>query len=259
MITDTDPKPIAEVLDSALGELLAEWRSEYAKDAENTSQPGFCRHCGVSLGDRPEDLTIPMGRLGHLPNVCCVSCSEAGKERLKREDQLAREQMLAHIVPTEFMHWDEKLGNNEALSRALGKFSMTAKKGVVLHGSTGSCKTRIAWELVKRIAMQPETITWTWMDAFEASQQKGIGREAYNSTWLIIDDLGNEQKKGWETKWETELLHLIRKRCEWHRPIIITTQLTPTAFKQRFFNGVAADAIMRRFRERTESVATDRM
>ncbi len=256
--TEDPPKPIAEVLNSALGELLTTWQAEWSRDPENTVKPGICRHCGVSLGDTEADKVIPMGRLGYLPNVCCESCSQAGKERLKREDQLAREAMMAGIVPTEFLHWDETLGNGRALSAALGKFSMSAKRGVVLHGSTGSCKTRIAWELVKRLVQQPETITWHWLDSFEASQ-KGIPKDAYNCAWLVIDDLGNEAKKGWETKWETELLHLIRKRCEWHRPIIITTQLTPTAFKQRFFNGTAAEAIMRRFRERTESIATDNM
>lgn len=256
--TEHEPKPIADALNSAFTGLLADWQTEWATDPENTVKPGFCRHCGDSLGDTDEDRVIPMGVLGYLPNVCCPSCSETGKERLEQEDQKAREEVLSGIVPTEFIHWDEKIGNAGALSRALGKFSMSAKRGVVLHGQTGTCKTRIAWELVKRIVQQPEVITWHWMDSFEASQaQKGFSKEAYNAQWLIIDDIGNEAKKGWETKWETELLHLIRKRCEWHRPIIITTQLTPTAFKQRFFNGAAAEAIMRRFRERTDAVSTD--
>lgn len=255
MTTTDDPQIIGKVLETALDELLGTWRAEWARDPEHTAEPSKCRHCGVSLGDKPEDLVIPMGRLGFLPNVCCESCSQAGKLRLAEEDRLARESRMAGIVPTEFLHWDEKWGNNDARAKALGKFSLTARRNMVLHGVTGSGKTRIAWELVKQLVQDIKPVSWHWLDAFEVSQS-GFPKEAKIAEWLIIDDLGNEQKKGWETKWETELLYIMRKRTEWHKPIIITTQLTPQAFKQRFFNGTAAEAVMRRFSERVDSIAT---
>ena len=255
-MTTTEPRPIGAILGHSTA-FVEKWQAEYAKDPETTVKPGFCRHCGVSLGDTEDDKVMPMGAFGFLPNVCCFSCAEAGKERLAAEAKADREKAFSRFVPTEFLHWDDALGNKAALARALGKLSFSAKRSMVLHGSTGSCKTRIAWEVMKRVLEQPESYSWCWLDAFEVAKT-GFPKEAKSATYLVIDDLGNEQK-GWkgESRWETELLFILRQRFDWHRPVIITTQLTPIQFKERFFNGPAADAIMRRFRQMTDSVATD--
>ena len=110
---------------------------------------------------------------------------------------------------------------------------------------------------MKRVMEQPEGFSWLWLDAFEVAKT-GFPKEASQVGYLVIDDLGNEEK-GFksERRWETELLFILRNRFDWHRPLIITTQLTPIQFKERFFNGTAAEATMRRFKQMTDSVATD--
>lgn len=255
-VIEREPVAIAGTLDSALDAYLDQMKGELSRDPENTFKAGICRHCACSLGPEPEDKVIPMGALGFLPNTCCPACAEIGKERLKEEQRKGDEERLRGIVPTEFLHWDELRGNNAALARAMGKLNVSLRRCMVIHGRTGSCKSRIAWEIIKKLAMMPDNLSWHWLDAFEVAD-KGFPKEARTADYLVIDDLGNEPKKNWETKWETELLYVIRKRCDWRKPLIITTQLTPDEFRKRFFNTVAAAAIMRRFRERTDAIATD--
>ena len=125
---------------------------------------------------------------------------------------------------------------------------------MVIHGVTGTCKTRILWQLVKRVLEQPENYTWLVLDGYEiATATTPFVKEAFFCDYLFIDDLGACPSS---TKFVQALLHLIRRRCDWHRPIIVTTQLTGEAFKRRFFDDPASAAIVRRFRDRTDSIET---
>ena len=254
--TEEAPKRLFAPTETSLQAFISEWEAERRRAPETTATLGVCARCKVSLGATDEDKVMRIGTWGFLPNICCRSCDDDGREKHRLEQAKAKTEQFSGQIPREFLEWDAAKGNNQARAKALAKFSISSRRGMVLHGSTGSCKTRIAWELVKRLAEQPDNFTWFWLDAFEATMG-GFPKEAKTADWLILDDLGNSEKKGWETKWETELLYVLRKRCDWHKPVIITTQLTPAAFKERFFNSVAAEAIMRRFRERTDSVATD--
>lgn len=220
---------------------------------------GICRHCGTSLGSAPEDKVIPVGVFGYLPNVCCAACSDKAKEMWEAEQRAAAELQFAGLIPTAFLRWDDSLGNTTAKARAFTRFGFDTKKGLVLHGTSGTCKTFILWQLVRLIVEenakhQPEEHkTWLVLDAFEIAT-KGIPAEAERVHFLFIDDLGNEPTT---TKFETALLHLIRKRCDWHRPTTVTTQLTGKQFKEKFFSGAAAEAIMRRFHDATIPIDTD--
>lgn len=251
-----EPVSIAEAIHATFGTIsqaafIAEAAQNYQKDPETWNPLGICRHCGTSLGDSEADKVITLAGWGFLANVCCKPCSEAGKARLEDEDRQARDQNLSGIIPAEFISWDSSKGNAKLLATVNGAFSFTDRRGILIHGASGQCKTRILWRLIRTICEQPENFTWLMLDAFEASS-KGIPAEAFKVDFLFIDDLGNEPKNA---KWETGLLHLIRRRCDWHKPIFITTQLTGQMFKNEFFSGSAASAILRRLTERTAMIS----
>lgn len=231
---------------------LAEYIAAAARDYPSTPL-GICQHCGSSLGDKPEDKVIPIGAFGFLPNVCCQACSDKGKKRLAEEEAKERARAFGAFVPAEFVWWDEKRGNNAALAAARGKFNPATRRGLILHGGSGSCKTRIMWELVKSIAQLPNPPTWAWLDSYDAATT-GFPADASKAEFLFLDDLGNEPTS---TKFETALLRILRRRNDWHQPIFISTQLTGEQFKSRFFQGPAAVAILRRLSERTDKIATD--
>ena len=228
---------------------LDKWQRDYDANPEMFHRPGYCKHCGAKLGDTLEDKICGTAAL-IFPNVCCETCAKKGRVRLDLEARRGQDAKFAGLIPTEFMHWDNAKGNNDALARALGALSVSALKGVALYGLTDTGKTRIMWRLVRRVLEQPETASWLWLDAYDMAE-KGLPKEAFAVQWLFIDDLGNEPKS---VRFESALLRLLRARCDWHRPTSITTQLTPGAFKARFFNGAAAEAIMRRFQQRTVGV-----
>jgi hypothetical protein len=261
MTTDAQPRTRAEpvnLMHAAASSLTVdEAATGYARiwqaDPEEWFQPGVCRHCQTPLGSTQDDLVMSLGSFGWLPNVCCPNCAETGKARLADEDQKARANALSGVIPAEFAYWNQSLGNNEAKAKALGAFKPELRRGMILHGTTGGCKTRIMWELVKLVVALPDAQSWYWLDAFDAAT-KGIPVEAERAQFLFIDDLGNEPTS---TKYETAMLRLIRKRNDWHRPIFITTQLTGIVFKRRFFEGAAAEAILRRLTERTDRISTD--
>jgi DNA replication protein DnaC len=237
----------------AWADVVADWKGKVDSAPGDWHAPGMCRHCGVSLGESEEDKVMSIGAFGWLPNVCCPSCAKVGKERIEEEARRALNSGFSGIIPAEFIHWNIGIGRNDVLSKVNGKFSFETRRGLTIFGPSGSCKTRVAWELVKRIVSQPQSYSWAFVDSYDCATA-GFPPNSATVDYLIIDDLGNEPAT---SKFETALLRLIRKRCDWHKPTIITTQLTAIDFKRQFFKGPAAEAIMRRLRERNDTINTD--
>lgn len=252
--TEKEPVQVTETIPpETVEQYIARVEAESVRFPDGFFPLGICRHCGASLGSAPEDKVIPIGCFGYLPNVCCQPCSDKGRARLALEDAQARAAMYSSKVPAEFVFWDDEKGNKRALAAVLGKFSFSSRRGLILFGPSGTCKTRLLWEIVKRVVDQPDNFTWLFMDSYDAAV-KGVPEEAAFVQFLFLDDLGNEPTS---TKFETALLRLIKRRNDWHKPTFITTQLTGAQFKGRFFQGPAAVAIMRRLRERSDQIATD--
>jgi len=254
-----EPIHISEAADTDRDIFIRRWEAERRKSPDGTAQLGVCRHCGAHLGDDDDAKVIPLGVFGFLPNICCQRCSEDGKERIRQEQDLIAGSRLEGIIPTEFRDWNPQLGNNAARIELNRTFSFTSRKGLLIHGTTGSCKTRLAWQIVRLIVEEnmrragESQYTWLWLDSYEMAT-KGIPADAERVHFLFIDDLGNEPTS---TKHETGLLHLLRKRCDWQRATIITTQLTGAHFKSRFFEGAAGEAILRRLMQSTVTIKTD--
>ena len=256
-----EPQAIGALLKQATGhqgrdEFIRKWESERRRDPDNTHALGVCHRCQRSLGTTEDDKVMAISHLFFLPNICCAACAEAGKKALLAAEQLEREAAFVGIIPSTFRTWNDAMGKNGLRDRVLKQFSFATRKGFVIHGSTGAGKTHLAWWLVRHIieegAKCPTPYTWLFSDAFEMAT-KGIPAEAERVDFLIIDDLGNEPKT---TKFETSLLHLLRKRLDWKRPTIITTQLTGTAFRDQFFGGASAAAVLRRLREGSHMINT---
>lgn len=248
-----EPIPISAALGTqSRDDFIAATEAEAARYPGAYYTLGVCRHCDKSLGDGPDAKVIPLGAFGFLANVCCQACSDKGKQRIKDEYEEAERARYAALVPAEFVIWDERKGNNEARSAVMGRFGFDTRRGMMIHGPTGTCKTRLLWELAKLVASQPTALSWAFVDSYDAATQ-GFPADARKVKFLFIDDLGNEPTSH---KFESAFLRLMRWRNDHHLPVFVTTQLSGVQFKARFFHGPAGDAILRRLGERSDKVAT---
>jgi len=133
------------------------WKGFRIQDPENTCVPGVCRHCGVSL-------TGTTSRRGEfeLANVCCVPCGAAGTARLKLQAVEQRVFAQLQFIPADMWVWDPKFGNAEYLQKAFNAVSVEEKRGLIIHGKTGTWKTRIMVQLL--INLLKADFTCLWLD-----------------------------------------------------------------------------------------------
>lgn len=254
--TQPDQQTAPDVLDvgaSAAAE-LAIWQQGFASKPDEWHEPGKCRYCAAVIPP-PYFVESKTGAYRHAITVCepCVVTKRAEYDAEQARQARAN---LNRFCPPDFAdNWNPTLGNERLRLEAFKAFSVSMRHGLVIHGTSGSCKTRVAWEIIKDIEARPpgEGFSWRFLDGFDLAA-KGIPAEAYAVPLLVIDDLGNEPPG---TKWETGLLHMLRKRCDYHRITIVTTQLTGAQFAARFFNGASGSAILRRLMQRCTAVKSD--
>ena len=249
---ERSPKPIC----AAIRDSLAEWQAEYARDPENTNRPGFCRFCEAALPE-PWVLRSESGILD-FPITACEPCVAKRRDEIEEEKRQAELQRISRICGPDFAEpWDDNRGNSDLRRVALSSISISNRIGLLIHGTTGKCKTRVAWEIIKDIESKPlpfEGFSWLFFDSFELAL-KGVPNEAYTVPLLVIDDLGNEPSGG---KWETNLLYLLKKRFDARRVTVITTQYSWEKLKEKFFSGTHAEAIRRRLSERCKPISADK-
>jgi len=222
---------------------VAQWQRGFDKSPEQYHEPGKCRYCG-GPNESPLLYRSDTGAIT-IPFTACESCISIKREEYEREKEALARIGLARFCPPDFAEpWNARLGNEELRAAAFKAFSLSTNRGLILHGGSGRCKTRVAWEIIKDVEARPPYagFMWRFYDAFELST-KGIPTEAYSAQLITIDDLGNEPTG---TKWETGLLYLLRKRCDYHRVTNITTNLSGAQMAARFFGGAAGAAILRR-------------
>ena len=129
-------------------------------------------------------------------------------------------------------------------------------RGLMLQGETGMCKTRIAWEVMRRFMVldQPERAA-VFFDAVSFGHELVSHYKAEDAEdWLtrlakvpliFFDDLG---KLKLTERAEAELFGVVERRCANELPIIVTTNDTPESVKERLTDNRGA-ALIRRLRE----------
>lgn len=131
---------------------------------------------------------------------------------------------------------------------------------LLLHGTTGTGKSRTAWELFTRY----------WKDRFPArcefytmrrlereieesfgeyGSEKGHGKmldKICNLDLLVLDDLGKEQMTA---RMESDLFAIIDSRTQDKKTTIITTNYVGSGILERFRNKETGEPFVRRLRE----------
>ena len=156
--------------------------------------------------------------------------------------------------PTAFVDTDiSRLSDN--LQKAAG-WQPATKASLLLHGTTGTGKTRMAWTIFNRLWLQnfPDKAVWLPMRKLEMAIEKGFEDHKHGAVLdyfctvplLVFDDLGKERLTA---RMESDLFAILDERTSNLMPTIITTNYNSTTLLERFNNKETGEALMRRIRE----------
>jgi DNA replication protein DnaC len=176
----------------------------------------------------------------------CPACSvkleqeQRAQEAVARDaalslDQQQREARWAKLCPLEFRLPTESGGNTDLARmdavqprwRKLLEWRY-CQRGLILRGSTGTCKTRAVWRLLRRLWEEGKSIQALTAAQFDR-QCRDAGGKFTLSEWfdrlarmdaLFIDDLGKAQ---WTPATEAQFFDLVDQRTREGKPMLVTT------------------------------------
>lgn len=218
-----------------------------------------CAICGAEIEYRV--MRYKKVELGHGPNIC-RECERANALELQRvtmaDNKQARADRWFTLCPPLYQESDESRFPQQAWD--IIKRWEVNPQGLLVHGVSGTCKTRMVWVLLKRLYHQGAS--------FKAFQTGKFGLE-YGAKklqsltgaikWLeylglvdvlFIDDIG--KAKFTETL-EEGLSIVVENRVANLRPIIITMNLTGQGLKAKL-DADRGEPLVRRLREFCEMV-----
>lgn len=112
---------------------------------------------------------------------------------------------------------------------------------LLLLGGIGSGKTTAAGELAWAFGLEEKRVAW--IRASESARLSGFGAEALerfehwrSAKLVVLDDLGTEAMT---PTWQQALDDLLDDRYQRMAPTVITSNLTPEGFKQRYGERIA--------------------
>ncbi|WP_043586701.1 hypothetical protein [Geminisphaera colitermitum] len=208
---------------------------------------GKCKVCGKPLSQLWRQIDARLAP-GWFAVNCCEACYEAAK--IDQEAARRNRELWERICPTEFRpDWDNAKGSATLFKRVMDwgaqwcpSEGRAPKRGLVIHGDTDSAKTRVCWQLYRRLC--EEGVGVMLIEAIDLLDS--MPQEAFSVPVLIIDDLGNDVP---DFKKEQRLLKLLRTRANWHRHVVVTTQYVGADLVSRFKQEATGAAIVRRLRD----------
>jgi DNA replication protein DnaC len=219
------------------------------------TQPlGHCETCGEpatwvnAQGETvPEPMEFRFGirRVGH--EACAEKERAAREERQREEIEVERRRIETEAkarrrsrLADEILFPESRLGELDLAkipSPTLRSWT-PGKPGVLLYGTTGVGKTfalrAFALHVFERFDIWP---TWVNVNRFfdhlksDFDKAEAATVAVEKAQLLILDDLGAEKLTEWA---ETKMERILSVRFDYERPVFVSTNLTPSGFKDRF-------------------------
>ena len=135
-------------------------------------------------------------------------------------------------------------------NRSAGKVSL------LLHGASGTCKTRLAWVIFNNLwkDMYPKKCRFFTMRQLESELMTSFKEERHEKVLeslieiplLVLDDFGKERMT---PRMETDIFSIIDERANRLHTTIITSNYNGQGLTERFINEETGHAVVRRIRD----------
>lgn len=192
--------------------------------------------------------------------LCTKEYFDAVKQRSAPAPKLDRSAAWAAICPPLFRLTTEdgqteigKLVKKCPLLHDIENYKY-GRRGLVLQGPTGLCKTRAMWRLIRRLFDEGKSIAAMSSDRFGRHYAEAAGKFE-SQTWidhvssvdaLYVDDLG---KGNWSDAVRGAFFEVFDIRMNNLRPIYITTNEDSDTLADKMKSGNLADPLLRRLGE----------
>lgn len=213
-----------------------------------------CRRCGGIY------KTYEPSGMG--PDLVCPSCVQAeeakgrAREREKAFSKLCPPAMAATVLE-KLPAWND---NQPSVKKALAWNPTPEKPLLILHGVTGRGKSRLMWQIMKRLAVEQGlppvyfgagelslSVSSAWADM----KAEALVHSLKAAKVLAFDDLDKDRLS---PKAEEALFAVISHRCDHGKPTLITTNLTGEPLVARM-SAEMGTALLRRLREFSSTIS----
>jgi DNA replication protein DnaC len=135
------------------------------------------------------------------------------------------------------------------------------KHSLLLHGTTGCGKTRVAWSVFNRLWLESFPLDAQFLPmrkvdgliekGFDDRDHGGVIEYLIEVPLLVLDDLGKERMT---QRLESDLFAIIDERTANNKVTIITTNYTSQGLQERFSNAETGPAFIRRLKDYFQAV-----
>ncbi len=135
------------------------------------------------------------------------------------------------------------------------------KHSLLLHGTTGCGKTRVAWSVFNRLWLESFPLDAQFLPmrkvdgliekGFDDRDHGGVIEYLIEVPLLVLDDLGKERMT---QRLESDLFAIIDERTANNRVTIITTNYTSQGLQERFSNAETGPAFIRRLKDYFQAI-----
>lgn len=213
-----------------------------------------CRRCGGNY-----KTYEPAGVMQDLICPSCIQDAEAkgrAREREKAFSKLCPPAMAATVLE-KLPAWSDNQGS---VKKALAWNPTPEKPLLILHGVTGRGKSRLMWQIMKRLAVEQGlppvyfgagelslSVSSAWADM----KAEALVHSLKAAKVLAFDDLDKDRLS---PKAEEALFAVISHRCDHGKPTLITTNLTGEPLVARM-SAEMGTALLRRLREFSSTIS----